>query len=78
MKMTIDRIEGTLAVVISREDEPVRMNPPRLTSPTRLQGRRYPHRIDRTGCAGNRVLAHERVSGLIEKLETENKLRRRR
>jgi hypothetical protein len=28
MKMTIDRIEGTLAVLISREDEPVRVNIP--------------------------------------------------
>ena len=68
MKMTIDRIEGTIAVLISREDEPVRVNVPvSLLPPGSREGDILTIRIDRDRKATES--AKEQVSTLIEKLK---------
>jgi hypothetical protein len=68
MKVTIDRIEGTIAVLISREDESVRVNVPvSLLPPGCREGDVLTIRIERDRAATE--AAHERVSGLIEKLK---------
>jgi len=68
MKVTIDRIEGTVAVLVSREDESVRVNVPvSLLPPGCRQGDILTIRIERDREATE--AAQERVSGLIEKLK---------
>jgi hypothetical protein len=69
MKGTIDRIEGSVAVLISREDESVRVNVPvSLLPPGCREGDILTIRIERDIQAT--AAARERVSGLIEKLKT--------
>jgi hypothetical protein len=68
MKVTIDRIEGTVAVLISREDESVRVNiPVSLLPPGCREGDILTILIERDRAATK--AAQERVSGLIEKLK---------
>ena len=68
MKMTIDRIEGTVAVLILNEDESVRVNVPvSLLPPGCREGDILTIRIERDIPATE--AAQERVSGLIEKLK---------
>ena len=68
MKATIDRIEGTIAVVISREDESVRVNVPvSLLPPGCREGDILTIRIERDRAASD--AAQERVYGLLEKLK---------
>ena len=68
MKMTIDRIEGTVAVLILHEDESVRVNVPvSLLPPGCREGDILTIRIERDIPATE--AAQERVSGLIEKLK---------
>ena len=68
MKVTIDRIEGNVAVLISREDESVRVNVPvSLLPPGCREGDILTIRLERDGAATE--AAQERVSGLIEKLK---------
>ena len=68
MKMTIDRIEGTIAVLISREDESVQMNlPVTLLPPFCQEGDILTIRIERDRAATE--TARNRVSDLIEKLK---------
>jgi hypothetical protein len=68
MKVTIDRIEGTVAVLIACEDESVRVNVPvSLLPPGCREGDILTIRIERDRAATE--AAHERVSGLIEKLK---------
>ena len=68
MKVTLDRIEGTIAVLISREDESVRVNVPvSLLPPGCREGDILTIRIERD--IQTTEAAHERVSGLIEKLK---------
>jgi len=72
MKVTIDRVEGTVAVLISREDESVRVNiPVSLLPPGCREGDILTIRIVRDRAATE--AAQERVSGLIEKLKNGNK-----
>ena len=72
MKVTIDRVEGTVAVLISREDESVRVNVPvSLLPPGCREGDILTIRIVRDRAATE--AAQERVSGLIEKLKNGNK-----
>ena len=75
MKATIDRIEGTVAVLISREDESVRINVPVSLLPSgSRQGDILTIGIERDREATE--AAQERVSGLIEKLKKNgNKVR---
>ena len=68
MKVTLDRIEGTIAVLISREDESVRVNVPvSLLPPGCREGDILTIRIERDRVATES--AQERVAGLIEKLK---------
>jgi len=68
MKVTLDRIEGTVAVLISREDESVRVNVPvSLLPPGCREGDILTIRIERDRAATE--AARERVSDLIEKLK---------
>ena len=68
MKVTIDRIEGTIAVLISREDESVRVNiPVSLLPPGCREGDILTIRIERDVEATE--AAQARVAGLIEKLK---------
>ena len=68
MKVTLDRIEGTIAVLISREDESVRVNVPvSLLPPGCREGDILTIRIERDRVATE--AAQERVAGLIEKLK---------
>ena len=68
MKVTLDRIEGTVAVLISRDDESVRVNVPvSLLPPGCQEGDILTIRIERDLQATG--AAQERVSGLIEKLK---------
>ena len=68
MKVTIDRIEGTVVVLISRADESVRVNVPlSLLPPGCREGDILTIRIERDIQATE--AAQERVSGLIEKLK---------
>jgi len=68
MKVTIDRIEGTVAVLISPADESVRVNVPlSLLPPSCREGDILTIRIERDIQATE--AAQERVSGLIEKLK---------
>jgi hypothetical protein len=68
MKATLDRIEGTVAVLIPREDESVRVNiPVSLLPPGYREGDILTIRIERDRAATE--VAQERVSGLIEKLK---------
>jgi len=68
MKVTIDRIEGTIAVLISREDESVRVNVPfSLLPPGCREGDILTIRIERDRAATE--AAQERVADLIEKLK---------
>ena len=68
MKVSIDRIEGTVAVLISRADESVRVNVPlSLLPPSCREGDILTIRIERDIQATE--AAQERVSGLIEKLK---------
>ena len=68
MKVTLDRIEGTVAVLISREDESVRVNVPvSLLPPGCREGDTLTIRIERDRVATE--AAQERVAGLIEKLK---------
>jgi hypothetical protein len=68
MKMILDRIEGPVAVLISREDESVRVNVPVSLLPTECQeGDILMFRIERDRAATE--AAQERVAGLIEKLK---------
>ena len=72
MKVTIDRIEGTVAVLVSREDESVRVNVPvSLLPPGSREGDILTIRIERDREATE--AAQERVSGLIEKLKKKRK-----
>jgi hypothetical protein len=72
MKMTIDRIEGTLAVLISREDEPVRVNiPVSLLPPGCREGDILTVSIERDGQATQ--AAKKQVSDLVGKLKKKNK-----
>ena len=68
MKVSIDRIEGTVAVLISRADESVRVNVPlSLLPPSCREGDILTIRIERDIQATE--AAQERVSDLIEKLK---------
>jgi len=68
MKVTLDRIEGTVAVLISRDDESVRVNVPvSLLPPGCREGDILTIRIERDRVATE--AAQERVAGLIEKLK---------
>ena len=68
MKVTIDRIEGPVAVLISREDESVRVDlPVSLLPPGCREGDILMIRIERDRAATE--AAQERVAGLIEKLK---------
>jgi len=68
MKVTIDRIEGTVAVLVSREDESVRVNVPvSLLPPGSREGDILTIRIEQDREATE--AAQKRVSGLIEKLK---------
>ncbi len=68
MKVTIDRIEGTVAVLVSREDESVRVNVPvSLLPPGCREGDILTIRIERY--MAETEAAQERISGLIEKLK---------
>jgi hypothetical protein len=68
MKATLDRIEGTVAVLIPREDESVRVNiPVSLLPPGCREGDILTIRIERDRASTE--AAQERVSGLIEKLK---------
>ena len=68
MKVSIDRREGTVAVLISRADESVRVNVPlSLLPPSCREGDILTIRIERDIQATE--AAQERVSGLIEKLK---------
>ena len=68
MKMTIDRVEGTVAILISCQDESVRVNVPvSLLPPGCHEGDILTIRIERDLAATN--AARERMSGLIEKLK---------
>jgi hypothetical protein len=68
MKATIDRIEGTVAVLISREDESVRVNiPVSLLPPGCREGDILTIRIERESAETEAV--QKRVSGLLEKLK---------
>jgi hypothetical protein len=68
MKVTIDRIEGTVAVLVSREDESVRVNVPVSLLPSgSREGDILTIRIERDREATE--AAQERVAGLIEKLK---------
>jgi hypothetical protein len=67
MRATIDRIEGTLAVLISREDESVRINlPVSLLPPGCREGDIVLITIERDTEAT--MAAKDRVSDRIEKL----------
>ena len=67
MKAAVDRIEGTLAVLISCEDESVRLNlPVALLPPGTREGEIVSLSIVRDEEATR--AARERVSGLIGKL----------
>jgi hypothetical protein len=68
MKATLDRIEGTVAVLIPREDESIRVNiPVSLLPPGCREGDILTIRIERDRASTE--AAQERVSGLIEKLK---------
>jgi len=68
MKAIIDRIEGTLAVLISCEDESVRFSiPSSFLPPGSREGDILIIGIERDGKATE--VAKQRVSGLIEKLK---------
>jgi hypothetical protein len=68
MKATLDRIEGTVAVLSSREDESVRVNVPVSLLPAGCrEGDILTIRIERDRAATED--AQERVAGLIEKLK---------
>jgi hypothetical protein len=68
MKVSLDRIEGTVAVLISRADESMRVNVPlSLLPPSCREGDILTIRIERDIQATE--AAQERVSGLIEKLK---------
>jgi hypothetical protein len=68
MKVTIDRMEGTVAVLISCEDESVRVNVPLSLLPHGCrEGDILTIRIERDTAATE--AAQDRVSGLIEKLK---------
>ena len=68
MKVTIDRIEGTVAVLISREDESVLVNVPvSLLPPGCREGDILTIRIEQDRAATE--AAQERVADLIEKLK---------
>ena len=68
MRATIDRIEGTLAVLISLEDESVRVNlPVSLLPPGCREGDIITVRIERDTQAT--TAAKERVADRIEKLK---------
>jgi hypothetical protein len=68
MKMTIDRIEGTVAILISHQDGSVRLNVPvSLLPPGCREGDILTIRIERDIPATN--AARAQVSGLIEKLK---------
>ena len=70
MKVTIDRIEGTVAVLILCEDESVRVNVPvSLLPPGCQEGDILTIRIERDMHATE--AARERVARLIEKLKNE-------
>jgi len=72
MNMTIDRIEGTVAVLISCQDESVRANVPvSLLPPGCRDGDILTIRIERDLPATN--AARGRVSALIEKLKNKKK-----
>jgi len=67
MKAMIDRIEGTIAVLISCEDEAVRLNlPAALLPPGTREGDIITLSIERDAEATR--AAKERVSGLIGRL----------
>jgi Protein of unknown function (DUF3006) len=66
--MTIDRVEGTAAILISCQDESVRVNVPVSLLPQGYrEGDILTFRIERDLPATN--AARERMSGLIEKLK---------
>jgi len=71
MKATIDRIEGTIAVLIVDDDEPVRINVPLpLLPPACEEGDILTIEIQRD--PGATEGAKARVSDLIEKLRKQN------
>ncbi len=68
MKATIDRIEEGIAVLISAEEEPVRMTVPvSLLPPCAKEGDSVTISIDRD--EGATAASKDRVSSLIEKLK---------
>jgi hypothetical protein len=68
MKMTIDRIEGTVAVLISRGEKPVRVNVPvELLPPGCREGDILTIRIERDGPATK--AAQEQVVTRVEHLK---------
>jgi len=71
LKVTVDRIEGSVAVLISCEDESVRVNVPvSLLPPGCREGETLTIRIERDRAATE--TAQDRVTGLIEKLQSKN------
>jgi len=72
LKVTVDRIEGTVAVLLSCEDESVRLNVPvSLLPPGCQEGETLTIRIERDRTATE--AAQDRMTGLIEKLQSKNK-----
>jgi hypothetical protein len=68
MKATIDRIEGDIAVLILRDNEMLRVNVPVSLLPAdSREGDIVTITIERDAAAT--LLAHERVTGLIERLK---------
>jgi hypothetical protein len=68
MKMTIDRMEGTVAVLLSREDESVRMNiPVSLLPPSCREGDILTIRIERDPETSESV--KNRILDRIQKLK---------
>ncbi|MFA4876648.1 MAG: DUF3006 domain-containing protein [Methanoregula sp.] len=67
MKAMVDRIEGTIAVLITCEGEPARLNLPVTLLPP---GTREGDRVTISICRNEEATraAKERVAGLIEKL----------
>ncbi|MEI7855945.1 MAG: DUF3006 domain-containing protein [Methanomicrobiales archaeon] len=68
MKATIDRIEEGIAVLISAEEEPVRMTVPvSLLPPGAREGDMVTIHVDRD--EGATAASKDRVSSLIQKLK---------
>jgi len=71
LKVTVDRIEGAVALLISCEDESVQVNVPvRLLPRGCREGDILTLRIERDRAATE--AAQERVAGLVEKLKSKH------